>query len=675
MESLQSSLSRPKISVVVVSYNNFREIQRTLYSLSADYQIDIAPEEYEVIVVDNGSTPPFDARSIAGFRGNFRVVRINDAPKSPAHAANTGIAAAKGDVVGVMLDGSRMVTPGLLNYAWHGAQLHSAAVVVTLGWYLGRDHQRWAMQAHYDHEREDRLLQSVNWPQDGYRLFEIGAMDESSIDGWFGPIAESNGIFLKAEHWDTLGGYDERFDLPGGGLVNLDTFIRATELSGAQLVVLLGEATFHQLHGGVATNSSPDDIDREFQLWARQYETIRGRAWSLPRGTPRTYLGTLPPVALTHFVRALVSPAVGDPLAPAIDRALWTATVDREGDDLLIEPFLDLAERALREGRHVAAATIARMARALAPDAPSPQKLLATAGAYMPGVSGLQGNRLAEHSLAAAQGYLLQGDRAAAEAALLSAIDAAPDMTEAYVELSRLRMPGEMYFAWLQKFQDLLTPPTYLEIGVSGGHSIALAKPPTRAIGIDPLPAVICPFRTETHVYCEASDDFFAHPGLQDRLYHQPVKLAFIDGLHEFTQVLRDFINVEAVCARDSLILMHDTVPADEVTQRPERERGFYTGDVWKIVPCLKHFRPDLTIWTVATPWSGLTVIAGLDPASTVLKDAYDEAVAMFAHAPYEDMAADLNGALNMIENDWPTMVRLLEAAGVVSPQTVPELT
>ncbi len=132
------------------------------------------------------------------------------------------------------------------------------------------------------------------------------------------------------------------------------------------------------------------------------------------------------------------------------------------------------------------------------------------------------------------------------------------------------------------------------------------------------------------------------------------------------TQVLRDFIHVEAVCAPNSVILMHDTVPADEITQRPNRERGFYTGDVWKIVPCLKHFRPDLKIWTVATPWSGLTVVGGIDPTSTVLKDKYEEAVAMFGEMPYEHLAADLNGTLNMVENDWPVMLGLLKGVGVV---------
>ncbi len=72
-------------------------------------------------------------------------------------------------------------------------------------------------------------------------------MDESSVDGWLAPISESNGLFMRRATWELFGGLDERFDSPGGGIINLDTFRRAAELSDAELVVLLGEGTFHQL--------------------------------------------------------------------------------------------------------------------------------------------------------------------------------------------------------------------------------------------------------------------------------------------------------------------------------------------------------------------------------------------------------------------------------------------
>ena len=71
--------------------------------------------------------------------------------------------------------------------------------------------------------------------------------------------------------WTALGGVDERFDAPGGGHLNLDTFRRSVELPGADLVVLLAEATFHQLHGGIATNSPVERYAENVVHWNLQY--------------------------------------------------------------------------------------------------------------------------------------------------------------------------------------------------------------------------------------------------------------------------------------------------------------------------------------------------------------------------------------------------------------------
>ena len=67
-------------------------------------------------------------------------------------------------------------------------------------------------------------------------------------------MGESNALFMPKAMWQELGGLDEQFVLPGGGLSNHDLYRRACELDGAQLVVLLGEGTFHQIHGGAATS-------------------------------------------------------------------------------------------------------------------------------------------------------------------------------------------------------------------------------------------------------------------------------------------------------------------------------------------------------------------------------------------------------------------------------------
>lgn len=45
----------PALSVVVVSYNMRRELPRTLCTLGAKYQQNVVQDDYEVILVDNGS--------------------------------------------------------------------------------------------------------------------------------------------------------------------------------------------------------------------------------------------------------------------------------------------------------------------------------------------------------------------------------------------------------------------------------------------------------------------------------------------------------------------------------------------------------------------------------------------------------------------------------------------
>jgi glycosyltransferase involved in cell wall biosynthesis len=430
---------RPELSVVVVVHNMAREAPRTLYSLSASYQRHIGADDYEIIVVDNGSTLPFDAEVIDGLTGNFRLLRLDPAPASPARAINRGLAEARGKVVGVMIDGARIVTPGLLHFARRGVELYPRAVAVTLGWYLGRDLQRWSMEAGYNQQREDEMLASIGWPQDGYRLFDIAAFDESSVDGWFSQIEESNALFLSRDSWDRLGGVDDRFDAPGGGYINLDTLGRAMELPDSELVVLLGEATFHQLHGGIATNQSYRNLAQSLSKWEAQYQAIRQRPWRAPSPPKRTYIGTLPQSVLPHLARAVVEPARGQPLGPSFDRSLWQTTHSPRPSDPICAALVDLAESEFRSRRFPAAAAVARMARNRAPDEPAPQHLLAIAGAWLRDAGEPPDNERAGFHLARAKAYRLLDDPAAAETEFRAALDWNADLAEAKSGLEELR--------------------------------------------------------------------------------------------------------------------------------------------------------------------------------------------------------------------------------------------
>lgn len=121
-------------------------------------------------------------------------------------------------------------------------------------------------------------------------------------------------------------------------------------------------------------------------------------------------------------------------------------------------------------------------------------------------------------------------------------------------------------------------------------------------------------------------------------------------GLRHETAAL--FIHVEKFCGPNSAVLLHDTIPLDESTQTRVCNTQFYTGDVWKAVLCLKHHRPDLEIFTIATPYTGLTVVAGLDPKSRVLSDRYEEAVARFMALPFSEIEMQKDLSLNILPND-----------------------
>jgi glycosyltransferase involved in cell wall biosynthesis len=293
---------RPTLSVVVVVYNMDREARRTLYSLSTRYQREVNERDYEVIVVDNGSVPPFPGAFVEGLAGRFEYCYVENARPSPASAVNFGVRRSRGEYVGVMIDGARVASPGILQYGLRAFRAFRNPVVTTLAWHLGPDIHRRAVERYgYDRHREDELLERIRWPEDGYRLFEIATLAGSSRDGWFAPKSESSSLFMCRKSFERLGGYDERFDQPGGGLVNMDTYIRACEMPDAELVMLLGEGTFHQIHGGVMTGATEEEGQRKLAAWAAQYTAIRKMPPRVPGRKPH-YVGHVPPPALESIL-------------------------------------------------------------------------------------------------------------------------------------------------------------------------------------------------------------------------------------------------------------------------------------------------------------------------------------------------------------------------------------
>ncbi len=274
-----------KLSLVVIAYNMARELPRTLLSLSPAMQRDCTAGDYELIVVDNGSAQAVEPPPTAA---GVRLVRIEPAvaAASPVQALQLGLDCARGDLVGVLIDGARLASPGLVASALRAQRLSPRAVILTLGFHLGSKVQMQSVHEGYDQAAEDRLLAAARWWEDGYRLFDISVLAGSSSRGWFHPINESNAIFMPRALWSELGGCDPRFVSPGGGYANLDLLKRAVALDGATVVTLLGEGTFHQVHGGVATNA----LQGPHAAFEAEYLAIRGEPYR-PAFYDSLYLG------------------------------------------------------------------------------------------------------------------------------------------------------------------------------------------------------------------------------------------------------------------------------------------------------------------------------------------------------------------------------------------------
>jgi len=309
--SLRKTLLRPRLSIVVIVYRMPDQASRTLYTFSARFQREVREADYEVIVVENSSDNVLGERAATQWGHNFRYFYREESSKSPVNAVNFGVQRARAPMIAVVIDGARLVTPGVVANMLRAGDMSPAPVVSVPGYHLGRTVQQEAVDSGYDEQVEAELLRSIDWPSDGYALFDIACLSGSCGAGFFKPYAESNCLCMPKWLYKDIGGCDPRFDLPGGGNVNLDLYRRAADHPKSELIVLPGEGSFHQYHGGITTNLSKHDPERQAIMrdLNDQYEQLRGEAYAPPQKPP-IYLGRIPPHA-QPFVRYSASKVSG----------------------------------------------------------------------------------------------------------------------------------------------------------------------------------------------------------------------------------------------------------------------------------------------------------------------------------------------------------------------------
>jgi hypothetical protein len=202
------------------------------------------------------------------------------------------------------------------------------------------------------------------------------------------------------------------------------------------------------------------------------------------------------------------------------------------------------------------------------------------------------------------------------------------------------RHRGVAYLDFLGTLATSLAPKSYFEIGTESG--LSLARFNCDAVCVDPafrLTGDPIGQRSRTLLFRLGSDQFFAEYDLR-LFFPRGVDMAFLDGMHQFEYLLRDFANTESYCRSRSLVFLHDCLPVnlrmaerEWLTNSAEDEstRLWWTGDVWRFLPVLKKYRPDLRVSFADCPPTGLVAITNLDSESTVLHEAYHTIVDEFS--------------------------------------------
>jgi hypothetical protein len=191
---------------------------------------------------------------------------------------------------------------------------------------------------------------------------------------------------------------------------------------------------------------------------------------------------------------------------------------------------------------------------------------------------------------------------------------------------------GMSYLDFLRRLHESVTVDCYLEIGCRSGESFAPSR--SRTVGVDPffsLRPQVMGAKPALHLFQMTSDAFF-ESGFLER---NGLRLAFsfLDGMHLVEFLLRDFINTERHSDPGGAIAMHDCCPfthAMAAREAPTRKGLPWTGDVWKLIPILARWRPDLKVEVLGCRPTGLVVVTGLDPESRVLAEAQEAILAEF---------------------------------------------
>lgn len=202
---------------------------------------------------------------------------------------------------------------------------------------------------------------------------------------------------------------------------------------------------------------------------------------------------------------------------------------------------------------------------------------------------------------------------------------------------------GMIYARYLKSLHQGPPFDWYLEIGCRKGNTFAGSR--SKTVAVDPYFQVeqnVITQKPALHVLQQTSDDFFESGFL--KAIKAKLSFSFLDGMHLFEFLLRDVMNTEAHTRKDGIIALHDCIPFDyamttrDLDNLPSRA---WTGDVWKIIPILREYRPDMQIDVLDCQPSGLVLLSNLKPTDKTLSKNYDKIISDWTDVTLEEYGLD----------------------------------
>lgn len=188
-----------------------------------------------------------------------------------------------------------------------------------------------------------------------------------------------------------------------------------------------------------------------------------------------------------------------------------------------------------------------------------------------------------------------------------------PTAPQDHASPAKMRADGMRYFRILKGIHQRLKPDWYLEIGTFTGSSLRFVEGSYVAIDPNFQLEQMPPIKgRETIFFQDTSDAFFESATAKNLT--ATINLAFLDGLHHYEALLRDFINVEPLMAPGGMVILHDCLPYNiPMTDRFQIPKTEWTGDVWKTLLILMEERPDLQFDIIDAAPTGLVIIRKMD--------------------------------------------------------------